>query len=1024
MPTECPACHFENPEDTNFCGKCSSPLKQGEEATEIFTKTLDTPPVIGLQRGMTFAERYEVIEELGKGGMGKVYKVIDTEINTEVALKLIKAEITEDERTIERFRNELKIAREISHKNVCRMFDLNKEKGTYYITMEFVAGQDLKGLIRQSGQLAIGTTIRIAKQIASGLAEAHRMGIIHRDLKPSNILIDKEGQAKIMDFGIAQSIKTKSITGSGMMVGTPEYMSPEQAEAKKLDLRSDIYSFGIILYKMVTGVLPFEGDTPLSVAMKHKSEIPSDPRAKNALVSEDLSRLILKCLEKEKENRYQDAEEILEELAAIEEGLPTPSKGLAKRRTKTSREITVSVSRKKLIIPAAAVVMLVAAAFIILNVMPKKPSVIIDPDKPSVAILYFKNNTGDEGLDHWKSALATWLITDLSQSKYIDVTPEDVLFGIFRKLKLLDANGYSVEDLEKIASEARASHIFQASYSKAANTYRIDYSLRSMKTMEPIKSDSIEGEWEESFPNMVDGLTQKIKSNLEFSKKVIARDIDEDIENITTSTPEAYRLYAEGRKSHMKGDSDPARAFYKQAIELDPNFAMAYRALAAVGGEGYRENFTKAFELRDRVSEKERFIIEGDFFRSVEIDYTKALEAYKKLLTLYPDDFGGNHNIAITYINLGEYEKSIQYTEFAHQKNKASVPTVYNLTNGYAHLGYFDKAVECLQDYLENVSDNYLIYQLLSEIYTKAGKFDLALEEADKLAELNPTRRSHHWAYYLKGDYAAAEREYQLMLEIRNAVAIRTYVQNLYITQGQLEKAEVENKEAIKQAEESSSYSDKTWIPWLYVELSKISLLRGNAEEALKNVNMGFAEALELKSEAHQRNALNTKVSVYLEMNDIDEAQRAASEIEEMIKKSGKPHDANYRMVIGLIDLEIGNFDQAIKYIREAISLNGSCLEMTPVIYVDALASAYFKAKDFKQALREYEKIQRITWGRSQSGYIYAKSFYMLGIINEEMGNSTEAIEHYEKFLTLWKDADPGIPEVEDATERLAGLKE
>ena len=222
----CSKCHFENPDDTLYCGKCGTKLPSSEKIPVSHTLTLETP-IKELTRGATFAGRYEVIEELGKGGMGKVYRVEDKKIKEEVALKLLKPEIAGDQKTIERFSNELKFARKIRHKNVCQMFDLGEAEGTQYITMEYVPGQDLKGLIRQTGQLTIGKAISVAKQVCEGLAEAHKLGVVHRDLKPSNIMIDEEGNARIMDFGIARSLKGKGITGAGVMIGTPEYMSPE-----------------------------------------------------------------------------------------------------------------------------------------------------------------------------------------------------------------------------------------------------------------------------------------------------------------------------------------------------------------------------------------------------------------------------------------------------------------------------------------------------------------------------------------------------------------------------------------------------------------------------------------------------------------------------------------------------------------------------------------------------------------------------------------------------------------------------
>jgi len=300
MSIECPKCHSDNTDTARFCSNCATPLPSSKEIP--VTETLEKPTE-ELTRGTTFANRYEIIEELGKGGMGKVYRVEDKKIKEEVALKLIKPEIASDKKTIERFSNELKMARQISHRNVCRMYDLGEEKGTHFITMEYVPGEDLKSFIRRAAPVSIGKSISIAKQVCEGLVEAHRLGVVHRDLKPNNIMIDRDGNARIMDFGIARSLKAKGITGAGVMIGTPEYMSPEQAEAKFIDQRSDVYALGVILYEMVTGQLPFEGDTPLGIAMKHKGEMPKDPREVNPQIPEDLSLLILKCLEKKKEDR-------------------------------------------------------------------------------------------------------------------------------------------------------------------------------------------------------------------------------------------------------------------------------------------------------------------------------------------------------------------------------------------------------------------------------------------------------------------------------------------------------------------------------------------------------------------------------------------------------------------------------------------------------------------------------------------------------------------------------------------------
>jgi serine/threonine protein kinase len=363
--TKCPKCLSDNPPDSRFCRKCATPLPVEEDLAISQTKTLQLPARI-LERGTTFGERYEIIEELGKGGMGRVYKVFDKKIKEVVALKLIRPEISADKNTIERFNNELRLARKISHRHVCRMYDLGEEGPSHFITMEYVPGEDLKRFIKRSGQLTLGKAISITKQVCEGLAEAHHLGIIHRDLKPQNIMIDLEGNTRIMDFGIARFLEGEGLTTQGVMIGTPEYMAPEQAELEDVDQRSDIYALGIILFEMVTGRVPFEGKTPLSIAMKHKSQAPPDPTNLNPQVTEDLSRVIRKCLQKEKKQRYQNVAELLADLENIEDGLPATKKILPKSKSQPSDEITVTFNKKKFLIPTL-VVLAIVAAFVILQ---------------------------------------------------------------------------------------------------------------------------------------------------------------------------------------------------------------------------------------------------------------------------------------------------------------------------------------------------------------------------------------------------------------------------------------------------------------------------------------------------------------------------------------------------------------------------------------------------------------------------------------------------------------------------------
>ena len=367
---KCQRCSFDNPEDTNYCGRCGMSLTMEQQETFAYDKDTLRYIMEGINRGTLIADRYEVIEELGGGGMGTVYKVFDQKVNEKVALKLIRPEIAFDTHTIERFNNELRLARKVTHRNICRLYDMGEHGKLHYITMEYVSGQDLKRMIRMSRELSVGTAVAIARQICEGLVESHRLGVVHRDLKPQNIMIDNDGNVKIMDFGIARSLYSKGVTVTGVLVGTPEYMSPEQAEASDVDHRADLYALGVILYEMVTGRVPFKGETPLSIAIKHREESPVDPCDLNAQVSDDLCRVILRCLEKKKENRHQSAGDLLEDLSKIERGIPTMERVIprSEKKTDTDKAVTVSFKPRRVMVTGFLLIILLASVGLVWKV--------------------------------------------------------------------------------------------------------------------------------------------------------------------------------------------------------------------------------------------------------------------------------------------------------------------------------------------------------------------------------------------------------------------------------------------------------------------------------------------------------------------------------------------------------------------------------------------------------------------------------------------------------------------------------
>ena len=1029
MSNKCPKCKSDNPGTATFCADCGTQLPSLEDI-EV-TATIETPKE-ELTTGSTFAGRYQIIEELGKGGMGKVYKVHDTKIKEKIALKLIKPDIAKDKKTIERFSNELRLARKIRHKNICQMFDLGEDRGTHFITMEFVPGQDLKGLIRQTGQLAVGTTINIAKQICDGLTEAHKSGVVHRDLKPSNIMIDKEGDVRIMDFGIARSMEGKGITGAGVMIGTPEYMSPEQVEGKEVDQRSDIYSLGVILYEMVTGRVPFEGDTPFTIGMKHKGEMPQNPKELNTQISDDLSRVILRCLEKGKKQRYQSAGDVRSELTNIEKGIPTTEKVIPKRKPLTSKEITVTFGLKKQFIPVIIVVAVAVITIIIWRLLPQKKILPPSTGKSSLAIMYFKNNTGVESLDIWRSALSDLMIADLSQSKFIDVLSGDRLFETLKELNLLEAISYTSKDLKEVASHGGATHILIGILTKSGDSYRINTTLQAADTMQIIGSEMVEGKGEESFHNMVDELTRRVKSNFMLSEEQIAGDIDREVGTITTSSAEAYKYYSEGRKYHLNADYLRSIQLMERAIELDPEFAMAYRSMGmsydnrGLIAEG-KKHFRKAVDLSDRLPERERYIIHGSFYMTSENTYDKAIEAFEKLLELYPDDKFGNHNLGILNENIKEWDKAIErYQECCKSKN-ADLFDYTGLASAYMGKGFYDKAREVLNSYLENFPDNALIHRGLTRAYIHEGKLDLALEEIDKAFLLDPShyinliRKGEIFLY--KGDFFRAEKEYQKLMEHELVEAQANgifWLGRLYLTQGKFKKAESVVTEGIERAK-------KLGEPWAvsgyHLMLEANYRGSGNYEQSLKQTEEAWKSAVAADVRWLQIEALYRRGITYIKMKSLAEAEKTAEEYKQMVEEGLNRRLINqYYHLTGLMKLENGKFFEAIKDFNEALSLQSYGPLDKSALVIDSLALAYYLSGDVERAIEEYERITSLTSSRSNVGDTYVKSFYKLGKIYEEQGNTAKAIEHYEKFLSLWKDADPGLPEVDDAEKRLADL--
>ncbi len=662
MSVKCPTCQTENPDTQRFCGDCGTELPDSEEIA-ILTQTIETPKE-ELTTGSTFARRYQIIEELGKGGMGKVYKANDIDIKEKVAIKLIKPEISTDKNTIERFQNELKFARKIRHKNVCQMYDLNREEGTYYISMEYVEGENLRNMIRMSGQLGIGTAISVAKQVCAGLAEAHKLGVIHRDLKPSNIMIDREGIVRIMDFGIARSLKERGITGAGVLIGTPEYMSPEQVEGKETDRRSDIYSLGVILYEMLTGRVPFDGDSALTVAVKQKTERPKDPREFNTQISEDLSSLIMQCLEKDKENRYQTAEELRSKLENFEKSIPTTDRTALLKKPLTSKEITVTFRAKRALIPALFIIVIMLVGLFLWHPWSRFKPAPSNMDTPSIAVLPFEDLSPQKDQGYLCAGLAESLINALSKIQDLRVPARTSSFSFQGQDQII----------RDIGEKLDVKTVLTGSLQRAGNTIRITTQLVNAEDESLLWSEQYNRELDDVF-----GIQDEISSSIVETLKVklVAGERAELTKRDTTSA-EAYQLYLHGRYFRWienVANFLKARNYFEQAVERDPNYSSAYAGLADTymllglfsamprdeAAQQAKKAARRALELDANSSEAHTSM--GVILEVFEWDWPGAEREFKKAIDLNPNFFDAHYEYGFHLARLrklGEAEAELK----------------------------------------------------------------------------------------------------------------------------------------------------------------------------------------------------------------------------------------------------------------------------------------------------------------------------------------------------------------------------
>jgi tetratricopeptide (TPR) repeat protein/predicted Ser/Thr protein kinase len=739
---QCPVCQAENLPTAGSCTKCSTPLPWNDpslgatltggtlppestpKATYAWSIAVDAPhDALSSQGeeliGTMLADRYEILELLGQGGMGAVYKARDTELDRLVALKLIRPELASNPEILRRFKQELILAREVTHRNVIRIFDLGQAKGIKFITMEFVEGRDLRAVLKDRGKIPPDETVQIIAQVCRALESAHAAGVVHRDLKPQNIMLDAKDRVYVMDFGIAHSLETPGMTQTGALMGTPEYMSPEQARGMQVDARSDLFALGIIFYEMLTGVSPYKADTAIATLLKRTQERAQPPADVDPTIPKNLSDVVMKCLEIDRDQRYSTAREILEDLG---HEMPTSVRTIAPTMLPAPAapipQQPSLVQRYRIwIAGAAAAVLLVGLGIALRGRFPPGTPTAHAP--VTVMIADFSNHTGDPV---FSGTLESTLKLALEGASFISAYDRTRLGDLGMKpVPTLDES-----HAQEIAANQGLNIVISGSLDRQGSAYSL--SLRAVQAI--TGKTAVTSEESASSKDQVLFAVTKLGTSVRKALGDATSETDQrfSMETLSATSLEAVHEYATALDALSNGRNEEAQKDFSQTVDLDPNFGLAYAGLAAsthnLGQQQDAEKYIKqAITHIDHMTERERFRTRG-YLYYLTGDSQKCVDEYGTLLSRYPSDTGAYNNMADCSTRLRNIPRAIEQVRKAVSILPKRATYHVNLALYSAYGGDFKTAaVEAKAT--QDLNPSY-VYGFLAEAFADLGNEQIA----------------------------------------------------------------------------------------------------------------------------------------------------------------------------------------------------------------------------------------------------------------------------------------------------------